>query len=403
MNIDPKILDEILKNYENPEDLAGKDGILQQLQKAILERIYDSEMTHHLGYEKNKKEGSNNSNYRNGKSRKKVHTDTGTLELEVPRDRDSSFEPQLIPKRQSRFTGFDDKIISLYARGISVRDIQDQLREMYGVEVSEGLISDVTEGIIKEVETWQARALDPVYPIIYFDALVVKVKDSGQVKNKAVYLALGVNMEGKKELLGMWIQETEGAKFWLQVLNELKNRGLKDIFIACIDGLNGFEQAIHSVYQDTQVQLCIVHMVRNSMKYVSYKDRKELAADLKTIYQSPSEESGREQLERFSEKWDKKYPLISKSWRTKWASLSPFFAYPPDIRKAIYTTNAIESLNRSLRKVLKTKGLFPSDKAVFKLLYLSLKNISRKWSMPIRNWGLALNQFGIIFEGRMPL
>jgi putative transposase len=323
------------------------------------------------------------------------------MDIVVPRDRECSFEPQLIAKRQKRFTGFDEKIIAFYARGLSVRDIQAQLKEIYDIEVSEGLISDVTDGVIEEVQAWQSRPLEAVYPIVFFDALLVKIKDSGQIKNKAVYLALGVNMEGQKELLGMWIQETEGAKFWLQVLNELSNRGLKDIFISCVDGLNGFEQAIHSVYPKTQVQMCIVHMVRNSLKYVSYKDRKALAADLKEIYRASNEEEGKRQLAIFEGKWDQKYRLISQSWKRNWAAISPFYGYPADIRKAIYTTNAIESLNHSLRKVLKTKGLFPNDNSVFKVLYLALRNISVKWTMPIQNWSLTLNQFGIIFEGRL--
>lgn len=403
MNIDTKLLDELLKDYKNPEDLTGKDGIFKQLQKALIQRVLETEMSNHLGYEKNEKQDNSSLNHRNGKSKKKLHTDSGTMEIEVPRDRESSFEPLLVQKRQSRFTGFDDKVIHFYARGLSVRDIQAELRDIYGVEVSEGLISDVTDAIIDEVDAWRSRPLDSLYPIVYLDALVVKVKDSGQIKNKSVYLALGVNMDGEKELLGMWIQETEGAKFWLQVLNELNNRGLKDILIACVDGLNGFEQAISSVYPKTQVQLCIVHMVRNSLRFVSYKNKKELSADLKSIYQAATEEQGRKNLENFSEKWDKKYPLISKSWKENWASLSTFFGYPQEIRRAIYTTNAIESLNRSLRKILKTKGLLPNDQAVFKLLYLALRNIAKKWTMPIRNWGLALNQFGIIFEERMKL
>jgi len=328
MNIDNKVLDELLNEYKNPEDLMGENGIFKQLQQALIQRVLETEMTHHLGYEKNQKLDNHTSNHRNGKSNKKVHTGSGTMEIEIPRDRESSFDPLLIKKRETRFTGFDDKIIHFYARGLSVRDIQAELKDIYGISVSESLINDVTDGILEEVEAWRHRPLDSLYPIVFLDALVVKVKDSGQIKNKAVYLALGVNMEGQKELLGMWIQETEGAKFWLQVLNDLHNRGIKDILIVSIDGLNGFEQAISAVFPKTQIQHCVVHMIRNSLQYVSYKDRKELVSDLKEVYQATTEEAGRRQLDHFGEKWDKKYPLISKSWKKHWSTLSTFFAYP---------------------------------------------------------------------------
>ncbi len=322
-NIDPKLLDELLKSYKNPEDLVGENGIFKKLQKALIERVLESEMTHHLGYEKNQKQAaSSSSNHRNGRNSKKIHTGNGSMEIEVPRDRESTFEPLLIKKRQKRFTGFDEKIIHFYARGLSVRDIQAELKDIYGIEVSESLISDVTDGIMDEVETWRNRPLDPLYPIVFLDALMVKVKDSGQIKNKAVYLALGVNMEGQKELLGMWIQENEGAKFWLQILTELKNRGIQDIFIMSIDGLNGFEQAIEAVFPKTQIQQCVVHLIRNSMKYVSYKERKELAGDLKEIYQAATEELGQANLKSFALKWDKKYPLISQLWKKHWSRLS---------------------------------------------------------------------------------
>jgi len=400
MTIDAEMLDQILKDYKNPEDVLGKNGIFQQLKKALLEKILETEMTHSLGYERNQKKDQSTSNFRNGKTKKKVITDSGSFEIEVPRDREGKFEPKIIPKRQKRFSGFDDKIIAFYSRGLSVRDIKEELRNIYGINVSEGLISEVTDTVIEEVKAWQARPLESIYPIVFFDAIMIKIKDSGQIKNKAVYLALGVNMEGQKELLGIWIQETEGAKFWLQVMNELNNRGLRDIFIACIDGLNGFEEAIHGVFPKTQIQLCIVHMVRNSMKYVSFKDKKEIGKDLKEIYHAVNEEEGKRQLKKFEEKWDDKYPMISQSWKKNWSKLSVFYGYPAEIRRAIYTTNAIESLNHSLRKVLKTKGLFPNEVSVIKLMYLALKNISKKWTMPIKNWGLALNQFSIIFEGR---
>jgi len=401
MTIDKKIIDKLMKDYKSPEDIFGKDGVFKELQKAILERVLEGEITHHLGYEKNDPKGNNSGNSRNGKNKKTMKGDFGEVDIEVPRDRNGDFEPQFIKKRQTRFKGFDDKIIALYSRGMSTRDIQDQIRDLYGVDISPELVSTVTGEVIKEVTEWQNRPLAPLYPIVFLDAIVVKVRDEGHIRNKSVYLALGVDLDGKKELLGMWIEQTEGAKFWLRVLTELNNRGMKDIFIACVDGLKGFEKAIHSVFPHTQVQLCIVHMIRNSLKYVSYKDRKKLAGDLKAIYNATNETEAKNALELFSEKWDKKYPLISRSWRNNWELIIPFLSYPDYIRKAIYTTNAIESINRSLRKVLKTKGSFPNDDSVMKIIYLAMRNISRKWTMPIRNWGLALNQFGIIFEKRL--
>jgi putative transposase len=401
MTIKPELLDEILKDYKKPEDFTGQDGIWKQLQKALIERMLEGEITNHLGYSKNSNEGDNSGNSRNGKSKKSIQGDFGEMGIEVPRDRNNDFEPQLIKKGQRRFAGFDDKIISMYALGLSTRDIQAHLKEIYSVDVSPELISDVTAEILKEVVEWQNRSIDEVYPIVYFDALVVKIKNEGHIKNKAVYLALGVNMDGKKELLGMWIEETEGAKFWLKVMTELKNRGLKDIFIACVDGLKGFEEAIHSVYPKAEVQLCIVHMVRNSLKYVPYKDKKSVVGDLKTVYQAKTEEEAQINLERFKEKWDSKYQLIGKSWENNWGKIIPFFAYSLDIRKAIYTTNAIESINMSIRKVIKTKASFPNDEAALKLLYMALKNISKKWTMPIRDWGNAINQFSILFGDRV--
>ena len=401
MTIKKEVLDELLKNYKKPEDLIGKDGIMKELQKALIERAMEAEMTYHLGYEMHDPKGNNSGNSRNGNGKKTIKGDFGELEIEVPRDRNSEFDPKLIKKRQTRFKGFDDKIISMYARGMTTRDIQDHLLELYNVEVSPDLISTVTDGIIEEVNEWRNRELDPLYPIVYLDAIVVKVRDEGHIKNKSVYLAIGVNLEGHKELLGMWIELTEGAKFWLRVITELSNRGVKDIFIACVDGLKGFEEAIHGVFPGTEVQLCIVHMVRNSLKYVSYKDRKKVAADLKRIYHSATADEARSELDNFSKTWDQKYPLIAKSWKNNWEGITPFFAYPDYIRKAIYTTNAIESTNMSLRKVLKNRRSFPNDEAALKLLYLAIRNASKKWTMPIRNWELALNQFAIVFEERL--
>lgn len=397
-----ELLDALMKDYKKPEDLIGENGLLKQLTKKLLERAMQAEMTEHLGYEKHAPTGNNSGNSRNGRYQKKVKGDFGNLDVTVPRDRNSTFEPIILPKGETRFTGFDDKIISMYARGMTTRDIQGHLEEIYGVEVSPTLISQVTEAVTEEIRLWQNRPLEEVYPIIYLDAIRVKVRHDGRVINKAVYLAIAVTMNGIKEVLGMWTAETEGAKFWLQVVTELKNRGVKDIFIACVDGLKGFPEAIEAVFPHAQVQLCIVHLVRHSLNYVSWKQRKEVAEDLKAVYQAPTVQEGEAKLAAFAAKWDGTHPTIAKSWRNNWERIIPLFSYPPDIRKAIYTTNAIESLNMSLRKVTKNRGSFPSDEAMFKLLYLALNNISKKWTMPIKNWKSALNQFTIIFENRMP-
>jgi len=399
---DPALIDELIKGKSTQEDLFGKDGIVKQFQKALLERILEGEMTTELGYDKHDSAGDNSGNSRNGHNQKTLKSDHGEFAIKVPRDRNGEFDPKIIPKHQTRFDGFDDKIISLYSRGMTTRDIQAELEEMYGVEVSATLISNVTNEVIEEVKTWQSRPLDKLYPIVYLDALMIKVNEDKRVINKAFYLALGVNCDGQKELLGIWISQNEGAKFWLSVLTELKNRGLEDIYVACVDGLTGFPEAIETVYPKTQVQLCIVHMVRNSLRYVGWKVRKKVAADLKSIYSAKTVEEAELALESFTEKWDDQYPSISKSWRNHWENIIPFFAYPEDIRKVIYTTNAIESTNMSLRKVIKNKRVFPSDEAALKQLYLALRNISKKWTMPIRDWGLALNRFSIMFPDRPP-
>jgi len=404
MAISEKILDELLKDYKNPEDLTGEKGIFMELKKRLLERVLNTELTEHLGYEKNGDKPEECAvNARNGYTRKKIQTKDDKIELNIPRDRTGEFEPQLIPKHQRRFDGFDEKIISMYAYGMTTRDIQGHLKEMYGIDVSPSLISEVTDAIIEDVKAWQGRPLDEVYPIMYLDCIVVKCHDGGVIRNKSVFLALAVTMDGRKDLLGMWIAHNEGAKFWLNVVTELKNRGVKDIFIACVDGLKGFPEAIQTVFPETQVQLCIVHMIRASLKYVSYKDRKAVVEDLKKIYGANTADEARMMLESFAEKWDSRYPTISKQWNQNWENVIPFFAWPEDIRKAIYTTNAIESVNHSLRKVLKTRGALPNDDAVFKLLYLALKRISKKWTMPIHNWKAALGQFAIRFAGRFPL
>jgi len=400
--INPDLINELLKDYEKPEDIIGKNGLIKQLTKAILERALDSELTEHLGYEKNALEGMNSGNSRNGKSSKTLKTDHGDMEITVPRDRTSEFEPQIVKKGQRRFTGFDGKILSMYARGMTVRDIQDHLLDIYDVDVSAELISTVTSGIMPLVKEWQNRPLDSVYPIVYFDAIRLKIRDEGRVINKAVYLAIGVGMDGIKDVLGIWLEKNEGAKFWLAVFTELKNRGMNDVLIACVDGLKGLPEAIESVFPQAEVQLCIVHMVRNSLKFVSYKDRKKIAADLKQIYRAATVEQAEAALEVFSDTWNKRYPMISKSWLNNWERIIPFFDYSEDIRKVIYTTNSIESLNNSLRKVTKNKNSFPNDESVIKLLYMALQNIMKKWTMPIRNWSLAVHQFAIRFGERVP-
>lgn len=356
----------------------------------------------HLGHGKNDSVSNLSGNTRNGRSRKTLKGEFGELPIEIPRDRDGSFEPRIIPKHQTRWHGFDDKILSLYARGMTVREIQGHLEEMYGTDVSPTLISSVTDAVIDEVKAWQTRPLDALYPIVYMDCIHVKVRDGGVVRAKAVYLALGINLEGQKELLGIWIAQTEGAKFWLQVVTELKNRGVQDIFIACVDGLKGFPEAIETIYPKTAVQLCIVHMVRYSLSYVSWKLRDEVASDLRAIYTASTVEDAEIRLDEFEAKWGADYPPIVQSWRRNWARIIPFFDYPHEIRRVIYTTNAIESVNMSLRKITKNRGSFPSDEALLKLFYLALKNISKKWTMPIRDWKAALNRFTIQFEERMP-
>jgi putative transposase len=358
-------------------------------------------MTNHLGYGKHDPAGYNSGNSRNGTTKKKLKGNFGEIELETPRDRNGSFEPKIVGKGQTRFTGFDDKIVSMYARGMTTRDIQSHLEEMYGVEVSAALVSEVTDAVMEDVKAWQSRPLDAVYPVVYMDALYVKVRENGQVQNRAMHVAIAIRMDGCKEVLGLWATATEGARFWLQVVNELKNRGVQDIFVACVDGLKGFPEAIEAVFPNTQVQLCIVHLVRASMQYVSWKLRKAVAADLRRIYTAPTAEAAADELERFAEKWDRTHPAISQIWRRNWARVIPFFSFAPDIRKVIYTTNAVESLNMTLRKVIKTRASFPNDDAATKLLYLALLNVSKKWNT-VQNWREALNQFQIMWPERMP-
>lgn len=397
------LIDQLIRESGGPQALFDKGGLLDILKKRFIEQALEAEMDEHLGYPKHALFGTNSGNSRNGSGSKTIIVDNDQLEITPPRDRNSTFEPQLIPKRQKRFKGFDEKILAMYARGMSVRDMQAMLLELYEIEVSEALISSVTDAVLDDVHAWQSRPLERVYPIVYFDCIVVKSRQEGKVSNKSVYLALAITMEGHKELLGLWLSQNEGAKFWLGVMTELQNRGVQDILIAAVDGLVGFPDAIAAVFPETEVQLCIVHMVRNSTKYVSWKDRKELCADLKTIYGSNTLEEAELSLQSFENKWDSKYPSVSQLWHRHWDNIVPFFAYPKDIRKVIYTTNAIESLNHSLRKVLKTKGAFPNDESIIKLIYLAMQNIAKKWTMPLLNWGSVINQLSIRFQGRVPL
>jgi transposase-like protein len=387
---------EAAKGIKTPEDL---NEFSQMLKKITVEAALNAEMDEHLGYEKYHKSTSTNS--RNGKSTKRLKTEDGEFELDTPRDREGTFEPKLVKKNQTRFTSMDDKILWLYAQGMSTREIVSAFDEWYGAEISPTLVSRVTNAVIEQVIEWQSRPLDAIYPIIYLDCIVVKIRQDKRVINKSIFLALGINTEGHKELMGMWIAENEGAKFWLNVLTELQQRGVEDILIACVDGLKGFPDAINTVFPQTQIQLCIVHMVRNSLRYVSWKDYKAVTADLKRVYRSATEDEAMLELERFSDTWDAQYPQIAKSWRNNWQNLNTLFNYPEDIRKAIYTTNAIESLNSVIRKAIKKRKIFPSDDSARKMIYLAIKDASKKWTMPIQHWRQAMSRFMIEFEERL--
>jgi transposase-like protein len=398
VTIKEELLDEFLKGYRGPQDF---ESIFKQFKKAVVERALGAELTQHLGYDKGQDKPEHQSNHRNGSSAKRILTDQGSLEIEVPRDRENSFAPQLIKKGERRFNGFDDKIIAMYARGMTVREIQGYLEEMYGVVVSPDLISQVTDAVMEEVREWQNRPLERLYPVVFFDALRIKIRDEGTVKNKAVYLALGVLPNGTKDILGIWIEQSEGAKFWLRVMTEIKNRGVSDILIAVVDGLKGFPEAITAVFPLTQVQTCIVHLMRHSLEYVGWKDRKALAAELKAIYRAETADRAKAVLEAFTQgPWGKKYPPIALIWQRQWEQVIPFFAYPAEVRKIIYTTNAIESLHMQLRKIIKNRGHFPNDDAAVKLLYLALRNITKDWKMSAREWKSAMNQFAILFADR---
>jgi len=392
--IPDSVLDQLLAGGE-AKDAFEKDGLIDGLKKALAERALNAEMDHHL------ETGETSGNSRNGYGAKTVLTDTGKMEIAVPRDRHSTFDPQLIAKYQRRFPGFDEKIVSMYARGMSTREIQGHLRELYGIDVSPDLVSAVTDAVLDEIAEWQNRPLEALYPLIFFDAIRVKVRDEGTVKNKAVYVALGVRVDGRKEILGLWMEQTEGAKFWLRVMNELRNRGIEDVLIAVVDGLKGFPDAITAVFPKTQVQTCIVHLIRNALDFVSYKDRKAVAAALKAIYRAKDAEAGRAALEAFAGGfWGTKYSAIALSWRRHWGEVIPFYAFPDEVRRLIYTTNAIESLNAKLRRAVRSRGHFPTDESALKLLYLVLNLAEKDWKMPPKEWGMAKAQFAILFEDR---
>ena len=390
---------ELAKNIKTEKDLNDFSRLLK---KMTVEAALGAEMEDHLGYAKHDIDGHHTGNSRNGYSGKMLKGNHGEVDIEVPRDRNGTFEPQLVRKGQTRLTEFDDQILSLYAKGMTTRDIVETFKEMYGADVSATLVSKVTESVLEKVHEWQSRPLDEVYPIVYLDCLVVKIRQDKRVINKAIYLALGINLEGHKELLGMWLSENEGSKFWLSILTELQNRGLKDIFIACVDGLKGFPEAINTAYPDTKVQLCIVHMVRNSLRFVPWKDKKRVAADLKKIYSSPTVDEAERELAHFGETWDKKYAAISKSWHDHWPNLITLFDYPDEIRKIIYTTNAIESLNSVIRKAIKNRKIFPHDNSALKVVWLAIQSASKKWTMPLHQWNAALNRFMLEYQGRLP-
>jgi putative transposase len=388
---------ELAKNLKTEKDLSA---LSRELVKLTVETALGKEMEEHLGYSKHSIEGRGSGNSRNGTSKKTLKGQIGEVEILTPRDRSGTFSPQFIKRGQTRLTEFDDQILALYSRGMTTRDIAATFKEMYGAEVSHTLVSKVTDAVIDTVVAWQNRPLDEIYPVVYLDCIVVKIHQDKRVLKKAIYLALGITTEGHKELLGMWLSENEGAKFWLSVLTELQNRGVKDIIIAAVDGLTGFPEAINTVYPKAQVQLCIVHMVRNSLRYVSFKDRKAVASDLKRIYQSITADEAAMELKHFAEKWDNRYPSIAKSWTTRWENIIPLFSYPDDIRKVIYTTNAIESLNSVIRKAIKNRRIFPNDTSAFKIVFLAIQKASEKWTMPIRNWKPAMNRFLVEYEDR---
>lgn len=402
MKISDELLDELIGESKTANDIFGKDGLVKSISKRLIERMLESEMDHHLGYEKNSIEGRNGGNSRNGKTSKQIMLGDGKIEVEVPRDRTAEFMPQLIEKRKARLSGSEDVILSLYAKGMTVRDIQAHVEELYDYKISKDLVSTITDGILEEMKEWRNRPLDKLYPIVFIDGFSVKCRLDKAVCNRTVYVVFGIDLSGEKHVLGLYLGESEGAKYWLGVLTELKNRGLEDIFILCADGLKGLPESVEATFPETVFQTCIVHMVRHSLNYIPYKEKKAVAIDLKKIYSADTVELAQDALDEFEITWGDKYAAIVKSWRTNWERIIPFFDYPRDIRKVIYTTNIIESLNRTLRKAVKNRGHFPTENAVMKVLYLSIKGVSKKWTMPIRDWKQALNQFAIRFGDRFP-
>jgi len=397
-----ELLEELLKDYERPEDLTGSDGLLKELFRRLIETAAGAELTEHLGYEKHDPAGRGSGNSRNGTSPKTLVSEHGEVPVEVPRDRNSSFEPQIVEKGQTHFDGFDDKIISMYAGGMTYEEIRGHLAEIYGVSISKDFINRVTDQVLEDVKTWQSRPLDGCYPVVWIDALVIKVRVDGVVRNRPAYLVLGLNLEGRKEALALVMGAgEESAKFWLKVLNDLRNRGVRDVFVVCCDGLSGLPDAIEATFADTWVQCCVVHLIRNSLKYVSYKDRKTVARDLKPIYQAATEDAALGALGDFEKAWGARYPMIGETWRRQWERFIPFLAFPEDIRRIIYTTNSIEAVNRQLRKIIKTRGHFPTEDAAIKLLWLALRNAEKRWSYPIKEWPRALHQFAIYFPDRV--
>lgn len=403
-NIKEDMIDELLAVHrEQGTELFGSDGVVTELTKRLMERLLEAELEEHLGYAKGERGQARRENTRNGSSKKRVKTDRAEIELDIPRDRQGTFEPQAVKKRQRRLAGFDDKVLSLYGKGMSTREIKAHLEECYGTTVSPDLISRVTEAVLDDVREWRTRPLAPTWPIVYLDALVIRVRDGGTVRRKSAYLAIGIDPDGIKQVLGLWLEETEGAKFWMNVMTELKNRGVSDILIACVDGLKGFPEAIEAVFPMTTVQTCIVHMIRNSTRYVSYKDRKAVAGALKPVYTALNREAAAEALEAFDADWGQRYPVITQSWRTNWERVVPFLAFPTEVRRILYTTNAIESFNARVRKLVNGKGHFPNDDAAMKLIFLAIRAAEKQWTRPCRGWKRALNQLAIHFEGRLPV
>jgi putative transposase len=396
-----EVIDELLAGARTEEEIVGPGGVLAQLTKRLVERAMSAELTEHLGYEPHQEPPGGTGNTRNGSTGKTLATEHGPVRIETPRDRKGSFEPQIIRKGQRRFEGFDDKILALYSRGLSTRDIEAHLAEIYGVKVGRDLISRVTDAVVDDVREWQQRPLDDVYPVVFLDALVLKIREGGTVQRRACYLALGVTVEGERDVLGMWFQETEGAKFWMQVLNELKQRGVADILLCCVDGLKGFPEAIEAIYPNTTVQTCIVHLIRHSLKYVPRREREQVARDLKPIYTAVDANAAQAALETFDDKWGTRFPVITQAWLNAWEYVTPFLAFPPELRRVVYTTNAIEALNRQLRKAIKTKGHFPNEEAARKLIYLAITNAVPAWTRT-RNWTTALLAFKIHFGDRLP-